>query len=161
MAAVTTINTLSDICDNCQHYQWQISQVLQLSVQCQLSTLSVAAETAFNTIRATVTAVAAVTTVNTFSGSCANCQDCQWPPVWVGDAQVVAQWPEDEVLEEEAQEDESCSQGEGDEEVVELGVVRPRIEVGPGDVWGKPDSRRPEHRAQAASHRALSETPEK
>ena len=80
--------------------------------------------------------------------------------MWVGDAQVVAQWPKDPVLKEEAEEDESCSQGEGDEEVVELGGVGTRLEVWPGDVGGEPDTGRPEHRAQAASHLALSETPE-
>ena len=47
----------------------------------------------------------------------------------MGDAQVVAQWPEDPVLKEEAEEDESCSQREGDEEVVELGRVGTRLEV--------------------------------
>ena len=64
------------------------------------------------------------------------------------------------MLEEEAQSYEDCCEGEGDEEVVELGVVRSRLEVRPGDVGGKPDTGRPEHRAQAASHGALSETQE-
>ena len=62
------------------------------------------------------------------------------------------------MLKEEAQSYEDCCEGEGDEEVVELGVVRSRLEVRPGDVGGKPDTGRPEHRAQAAGHGALSET---